>query len=81
MKKTVLFLILIFSTQISFAESHSSIISDWDSNENPHFLLKSNVNQKSDAEEAILWPRKRRSCHGGKKQKRRNKRRIRRSRG
>ena len=81
MKKTVLFLILIFSTQISFAESNGSIIIDWDSNKNPHFLLKSNVNQKSDMEEAILWPRKRRSCHGGKKQKRRNKRRIRRSRG
>ena len=81
MKKTVLFLTLIFSTQISYAENHSSLINESNSNENPIFLLKSNVNEKPDEKDAILWPRKRRSCHGGKKQKRLNKRRIRRSRG
>ncbi len=80
MKKTVLFLILIFSIQISFAESHYSLISESNSNETPHFILISNVNQESNIKEAKLWPRKRRGCHGGKKQKRRNKRRIKRSR-
>ncbi|MDC1362116.1 hypothetical protein N8203_03330 [Crocinitomicaceae bacterium] len=80
MKKTVLFLILIFSIQISFAKSHNSLISESNSNENPYFFLVSNVNQKLDVNEAMVWPRKRRGCHGGKKQKRRNKRRIKRSR-
>ena len=79
MKKSLLVFILLFSMHNVF--SNNEILESCDN----HLVLFETVNcdqqQFYDHVQFSVWPKKRRrSCHGGKKQKRRNKRRIRRSR-
>ena len=79
MKKSVLIFIVFFSIhQVFAAPSHlmKSITTISDSGH----LFKSDITNNYDLNQTTIWPRKRRGCHGGKKQKRRNKRRIKRSR-
>jgi len=78
MKKTSLILILILSTlQVSANQSSYTIPIDG--------IINSKLLPLSDCEgqesiQTLIWFRKRKSCHGGRKQKRINRRRIRRSR-
>lgn len=88
MKLSALILVLIFSIPFSFAKSFQGLGQTSIYNQSSSFYaiqeyqadLQATADLSHRSAEAI-WPwKRRRSCHGGRKQKRRNKKRLKRAR-
>ena len=84
MKLSALILVLIFSTPFSFAKSSQVFGQISIADESPYASADQEYQAKSDLSHysaETIWPwKRRRGCHGGRKQKRRNKKRLKRAR-
>jgi hypothetical protein len=84
MKCSVLFLVFVFSFHHLFSRPLQVISLGSITDETPYSFSMKASQVKSDLIDHIAettWPwKRRRGCHGGRKQKRRNKKRIKRSR-